>query len=173
MERAINLHDVTEKITTDKSGANTAAIESVKADAYVVSADASMQILRQHHRAEPSSHQTNRAADTRIQVVLECTHHHRRHRKHAYDPQGADGRHRRKNHVCRQPVLKPCSLITNSAIQLFWPDATITTESTLRLYINFSPHLRQLKIGNGRKTGRVDDHLRYEVNSQKLVSRCI
>src|SRR5450756_2915652 len=35
LERAINLHDVAEKITIDKSGANTAAIESVKADACV------------------------------------------------------------------------------------------------------------------------------------------
>ena len=35
LQRAINLHDVPEKITIDKSGANTAAIESVKADAYV------------------------------------------------------------------------------------------------------------------------------------------
>ncbi len=34
-ERAINLHDVPQKITIDKSGANTAAIESVKADACV------------------------------------------------------------------------------------------------------------------------------------------
>ena len=34
LERAINLHDVPEKITIDKSGANKAAIESVKADAY-------------------------------------------------------------------------------------------------------------------------------------------
>ena len=33
LERAINLHDLPEKITIDKSGANTAAIESVKADA--------------------------------------------------------------------------------------------------------------------------------------------
>lgn len=35
LEWAINLHDVPEKITIDKSGANTAAIESVKADACV------------------------------------------------------------------------------------------------------------------------------------------
>jgi len=35
LERAINLHNVPEKITIDKSGANTAAIESVKADACV------------------------------------------------------------------------------------------------------------------------------------------
>ena len=35
LERAINLHDVPEKIIIDKSGANTAAIESVKADACV------------------------------------------------------------------------------------------------------------------------------------------
>jgi len=33
LERAINLHDLPEKITIDKSGANTAAIERVKADA--------------------------------------------------------------------------------------------------------------------------------------------
>src|SRR5450830_301640 len=33
LERAINLHGLPEKITIDKSGANTAAIESVKADA--------------------------------------------------------------------------------------------------------------------------------------------
>lgn len=35
LERAINLHDVPEKIAIDKSGASTAAIESVKADACV------------------------------------------------------------------------------------------------------------------------------------------
>src|SRR5450759_441845 len=35
LERAINLHNVPEKITIDKSSANTAAIESVKADACV------------------------------------------------------------------------------------------------------------------------------------------
>ena len=35
LERAINLHDLPEKITIDKSSANTAAIESVKADACV------------------------------------------------------------------------------------------------------------------------------------------
>lgn len=33
LERAINLHDVPEKITIDKSGANTAAIDDIKADA--------------------------------------------------------------------------------------------------------------------------------------------
>jgi putative transposase len=33
LERAIGLHDIPEKITIDKSGANTAAIESIKADA--------------------------------------------------------------------------------------------------------------------------------------------
>ena len=35
LERAINLHDVPKKITIDKSGANAAAIESVKAQACV------------------------------------------------------------------------------------------------------------------------------------------
>ena len=35
LERAINLHGVPDKITIDKSGANTAAIESIKVDACV------------------------------------------------------------------------------------------------------------------------------------------
>lgn len=35
LERAINLHDVPERITIDKSGANTAAIENIKANACV------------------------------------------------------------------------------------------------------------------------------------------
>lgn len=35
LERTIDLHDVPEKITIDKSGSNTAAIESIKADACV------------------------------------------------------------------------------------------------------------------------------------------
>ena len=55
LERTINLHDVPEKITIDKSGANAAAIESVKADFCV---DILMRqckylnsIARQDHRA--------------------------------------------------------------------------------------------------------------------------
>ena len=35
LEREINLHDVPEKITIDKSGSTTAAIESVKTDSCV------------------------------------------------------------------------------------------------------------------------------------------
>src|SRR2546428_3929328 len=55
LERAINLHNVPEKITIDKSGANTAAIESVKA---AVCVDILMRqckylnnIVEQDHRA--------------------------------------------------------------------------------------------------------------------------
>ena len=55
LERAINLHDVPEKITIDKSGADKGAIESVKADACV---DILMRqnkylnnIAEQHHRS--------------------------------------------------------------------------------------------------------------------------
>ena len=55
LKRAINLHDVPEKITIDKSGSSTAAIESVKADACV---DILMHqnkclnnIVKQDHRA--------------------------------------------------------------------------------------------------------------------------
>jgi putative transposase len=54
---AINLLDVPEKITIDKSGASTVAIESVKADVCV---DILMRqkMSQQHRRAGPSSHQT-------------------------------------------------------------------------------------------------------------------
>jgi transposase-like protein len=55
LERAIDLHDVPEKITIDKSGANTAAIESVRAD---TGADIELRqikylnnIVEQDHRA--------------------------------------------------------------------------------------------------------------------------
>lgn len=55
LERAINLHDVPEMIPIDKSGANTAAIDSVKTDACV---DILMRqnkylnnIVKQDHRA--------------------------------------------------------------------------------------------------------------------------
>ncbi len=82
--------------------------------------DASMQIPQQRRRTGPSGHQTNHPSDTRIQVVLECTNHHRWNRNHAHDPQGADGLSRGQNHVCSQPVLQPCSLISNSATQLLW-----------------------------------------------------
>ena len=53
--RAINLHDVPDKITTDKRGADTAAIESVKAVACVDSLKRQCEyvnnIVEQDHRA--------------------------------------------------------------------------------------------------------------------------
>ena len=73
LERAINLHDVPEKITIDKSGANTAGIESVKADACV---DILMRqnkylnnIVEQDHRAVKRV--TNRCSDSSRFGVLE------------------------------------------------------------------------------------------------------
>jgi len=76
LERAINMHDVPEKITIGKSGANTAAIESVKADAFVDILMHPMQIPQQHRPAGLSSYQTNHPSDARIQVILERTNHH-------------------------------------------------------------------------------------------------
>ena len=51
LERAINLHGVPEKITIDKSGANTAAIQSVKADACVEILMRQNNIVEQDHRS--------------------------------------------------------------------------------------------------------------------------
>jgi hypothetical protein len=67
-------------------------------------------------------------ADTRLQVVFGCMYHHRRNRNHAHNPHEADGPSQRQHHVCSQPVVKPCSLISNSATQLLWPNAIVATE---------------------------------------------
>src|ERR1035437_3138804 len=108
LERAINLHDLPEKITIDKSGANTAAIESFKADA-------PEQISQQHRRAGPPSRQENHRSDARIQVILECSNQHCRHRDNAHDQEGADGLPRSHSHVCSTAVLPPRRLISGSA----------------------------------------------------------
>ena len=112
LERAIDLHGVPEKINIDKSGANTAAIESVKADAC---ADILMRqnkylnnIVEQDHRGVKRV----TLADAWIQVVLECSNPYRRHRNNAHDQEGADGLSRRINRVRSQPFLQPCRLIT-------------------------------------------------------------
>jgi putative transposase len=62
LTRAINLHGLPEKITIDKSGANTAAIESVKADACV-------DILMRQNKylnniVEPSNESPDRCSDS-------------------------------------------------------------------------------------------------------------
>ena len=59
LERAINLHNVPEKITIDKSGANTAAIESVKADACV-------DILMRQNKYEGTPHFPVTASSAKI-----------------------------------------------------------------------------------------------------------
>jgi transposase-like protein len=119
LERAINLHDLPEKITIDQIGANTAAIESVKAVACVDILMRQKQIPQQHRRTGPPGQQADHPADAGLQVILECPHSHRRHRNHAHDSQGADGLPRWPNHVRSAAVLQPGSLITRSATQLF------------------------------------------------------
>ena len=59
-ERAIDPHGVPAKITIDKSGANTAAIEGIRADSGA-GVDAAIEVPRQSHRAGPSGRQTHRA----------------------------------------------------------------------------------------------------------------
>ena len=119
LERAINLHDVPEKITIDKSGANTAAIESVKADACV---DILMRqckylnnIVEQDHLAikritRPILGFKSFWSARIIIAGIETMPH---------DPQGADGLPRRSTHVRSTAVLQPGGLINSSATQLF------------------------------------------------------
>ena len=121
LERAINLHSVPEKLTIDKSGANTAAIESLKVDAFVDILRRQNKylnnIIEQDHRAvKRESHPTNAL----VQVILECSNPHWRHRDNAHDSQGPDGPARRINRVRNGPVLEPCCLKTWPAKRLFW-----------------------------------------------------
>lgn len=104
LERAINLHDVPETITIDKSGANTAAIESVKAGACVDHPDAPEQISQQHRRTGPPGHQADHTTNVGFQIILERSNPHCRNRDHAHDPQRADGMPRRINHVPSTPA---------------------------------------------------------------------
>lgn len=84
-EHAIGLHGVPEKITIAKSGANTAAIQSIRADS---GADIEMRqskylnnTVEQDHR----DHQAHHTADARLQVFSLRASTHCRHRDHAYD----------------------------------------------------------------------------------------
>jgi putative transposase len=64
LERAIDLHGVPEKITIDKSGANTAAIESIQADS---GADIEM---RQNKYLNNIVEQDHRAIKRRVRLML-------------------------------------------------------------------------------------------------------
>ena len=89
LEQAIGLHDVPEKITIDKSGANTAAIQSVKDDS---GADIELRqrkylniVVEQDHRAVKRVVRP----DAGVQIRSLREHPHRRHRDHAHDQKGA------------------------------------------------------------------------------------
>src|SRR5450759_5632475 len=78
-----------------------------------------MQILEQHRRAGPPGDQTDHPTDTRLQVVLECSHHYLGHRNNAHDSQGADGLPSWPSHVRSTAVLQPGLLITKPTTQPF------------------------------------------------------
>jgi putative transposase len=112
LERAINLHRVPEKITIDKSGANTAAIESVKADACV---DILMRlnkylnnIVEQEHRAVKRVTQPMLGFKSfwSARILIGGI------RDNAHDSQGPDAPARRINRVRSGSVLQLCRLKT-------------------------------------------------------------
>ena len=102
-ERAIDLHGVPEKITIDKSGANTAAITSIQADSGVTlelrQSKYLNNIVEQDHRAV----KTNHSADAWLQDLSLRPNPARRH--HAHDPQRPARRDPRPSLVGSQPIL--------------------------------------------------------------------
>ena len=104
-ERAIDLHGVPEKITIDRSGANTAAIASIQADSGLQiemrQSKYLNNIVEQDHRAV----KTTDPADARLQDLSLRAHPDRWHRNHAHDSQGSARRNQRPGLVCAEPVL--------------------------------------------------------------------
>ena len=103
-ERAIELHGVPEKVTIDKSGANTAAITSIQADSGLPTEMRQSKYLNdlveQDHRAVKRitrpmlGFKTFRCARILIAGI-----------GHAHDPQRPARRNQRPSLVCSEPVL--------------------------------------------------------------------
>ena len=104
-ERAIDLHGVPEKITIDKSGANTAAIEGIRADSGADIEMRQIEVPQQHRRAGSPGHQAHRAAHARVQELSLRAHPDRRHRDHAHDQEGPARRPQRPSLVRSRAVL--------------------------------------------------------------------
>jgi putative transposase len=68
LEEAMALHGEPEKITIDKSGANTAAIESYNARVLQRHRTAPVQVPQQYRRARSSRYQTDRSTDAGFKV---------------------------------------------------------------------------------------------------------
>ena len=88
-ERAIDLHDVAEKITIDKSGANTAAVRGLGGPQRSDHRASAVQGLEQRRRARSPGDQEANSTDDGLQVVLVGYQDHCRHRDHAHDQEGA------------------------------------------------------------------------------------
>ena len=111
LERAINLHDVPQKITIDKSGANTAAIKSVNDNACLgIELRQSKylnNLIEQDHRA------VKRITDPMMgfKSFLERPEIDRWNRDHAHGEEGAVALPRWPTHVRSSAVLQPGFLI--------------------------------------------------------------
>ena len=125
LEAAIDLRDLPENITIDKSGANTAAIESVEADVCI---DIPMRQSKYHNNIVEQDHRAVKRITRPMlgfkllwsaRIILQLQYHHRRNRNHAHDQAGADRLSRRTNHVRSQPTLPRCRLIIATIKQLF------------------------------------------------------
>ena len=128
LERAMDLHGVPEKITIDKSGANTAAIQGILADS---GADIEM---RQNKYLNNIVEQDHRAIKRIVRPMLGLQglslreHPHRRHRDHAHDQEGAARLPRRPPLVRSGPVLLPGFLRGGRPRGFAEPHAPIATE---------------------------------------------
>jgi pimeloyl-ACP methyl ester carboxylesterase len=71
-ERAIELHGVPEKITVDKSGSNTVAVQSIRAHSGADIVLRQSKYLNKCRRTRPPGHQVNCATHARFQVLWLC-----------------------------------------------------------------------------------------------------
>jgi putative transposase len=95
LRKASGQHGTPEKITIDKSGANTAAIESYNGEHKTAIEIRQVKYLNNMRRAGTLPRQTDGPTDAGVQIVPVGCGDYCRYRTHAHDPQGsaADDRH--------------------------------------------------------------------------------
>jgi hypothetical protein len=109
-EKAIAGNGALETVTIDKSRANLAGINAINADREVPIKLRQSKYLNNMVEVRPSSDQTHRTSNARIQELPLHPHHFRRYRTHAHDSERADEERRWTASFGPRAVLRSCEI---------------------------------------------------------------
>jgi putative transposase len=126
LRKAIGSSGTPEKITIDKSGANTAAIESHNAETQAGIEMRQIKYLNNMVEQDHRGHQATNATDAWVQILLVSRRDARRDRDHAYDPEGPVGADRRI--VSSATVLFTGGVDASGFTGCAWPRWKFATE---------------------------------------------